>query len=197
VKKSWRSLTSSKRGAAGSSKAAPDRRPVPGRLILGVDPGLARMGYGLIRETAGRWRMVEGGTLSTPAGMPVEKRLVMLFEGLRALVEKHRPQVLALEQLFFSKNVTTGMAVGQARGVAVLVAGLADLPVFEYRPAEVKQAVTGYGQADKGQVQKMVKLLLGLAETPKPDDTADALAVALTHAQGGGGWQGKIQDNRK
>ncbi|HET9869748.1 MAG TPA: crossover junction endodeoxyribonuclease RuvC, partial [bacterium] len=137
-------------------------------------------------------------TLTTPAGEAVEKRLVRLFEGLRGLVEAHRPQVLALEILFFSKNVTTGIAVGQARGVAVLVAGLAGIPVAEYRPAEVKQAVTGYGLADKQQVQKMVKLLLGLTETPKPDDTADALAVALTHAQGGGGrWPAVGKDDRK
>ncbi len=140
--------------------------------------------------------MVDCGTLSTKAGLPVEKRLVSLFEGLRELVEKHRPEVMALEQLFFSKNVTTGIVVGQARGVAVLTAGLARIPVYEYRPVEVKQAVTGYGQADKQQVQKMVKLLLGLAETPKPDDTADALAVALTHAQGGGGaWLKQLKEN--
>jgi crossover junction endodeoxyribonuclease RuvC len=163
---------------------------------MGVDPGLARMGYGFIRAQAGRWKMVDCGTLSTPAGLPVEKRLVSLFEALSGLMEKHRPEVMALEQLFFSKNVTTGIVVGQARGVAVLAAGLAKIPVYEYRPAEVKQAVTGYGQADKGQVQKMVKLLLGLVETPKPDDTADALAVALTHAQGGGGaWLKQLKEN--
>lgn len=178
-----------------SGKAA---RRVPGRLIMGVDPGLARMGYGLIREQSGRWKVVDCGTLSTAAGEPVEKRLVALFEGLSGLLEEHKPQVMALERLFFSKNVTTGMVVGQARGVAVLTAGLAKIPVFEYRPAEVKQAVTGYGHADKQQVQRMVKLLLGLTETPKPDDTADALAVALTHAQGGSGeWLARLGENRK
>lgn len=180
------------------AKPARAPRPVrgPGRVILGVDPGLARMGWGFIRESAGKWKVVACGTLSTPAGEPVEKRLVILFEGLRELVERHRPEVMALERLFFSKNVTTGMVVGQARGVAVLVSGLANIPVYEYRPAEVKQAVTGYGLADKQQVQKMVKLLLGLVETPKPDDTADALAVALTHAQGGGGaWLKELREN--
>ena len=165
---------------------------------MGIDPGLARMGYGVIREAAGKWKIVDCGTLTSAAKEPVEKRLVVLFQGLTEVVKKNRPQVMALEQLFFSKNVTTGMVVSQARGVAILAAGLAGIPIFEYRPAEVKQAVTGYGQADKQQVQRMVKLLLGLTETPKPDDTADALAVALTHAQAGTGeWLKRLQENRK
>jgi crossover junction endodeoxyribonuclease RuvC len=139
------------------------RAAAPGRLILGIDPGLARMGFGVIRETAGKWQVVECGTLTSAAKEPVEKRLVVLFQGLSEVVRKNRPQVMALEQLFFSKNVTTGMVVSQARGV-----------------------------------QRMVKLLLGLTEAPKPDDTADALAVALTHAQAGTGeWLKRLQENRK
>ncbi len=179
-------------------KAARKPAAAPGRLILGIDPGLARMGYGVIREAAGKWKIVDCGTLTSAAKEPVEKRLVVLFQGLTEVVRKNRPQVMALEQLFFSKNVTTGMVVSQARGVAILAAGLAGIPIFEYRPVEVKQAVTGYGQADKQQVQRMVKLLLGLTEAPKPDDTADALAVALTHAQAGTGeWLKRLQENRK
>ena len=176
-----------------------DKAPpaAPGKVILGIDPGLARMGYGVILQREGRCRALDYGTMTSAARAPVEKRLVDLFEQMRAVLKKNKPDAVALEELFFSKNVKTGMAVSQARGVAVLAAGLAGLPVYEYRPVEVKQAITGYGQAEKQQVQKMVKLLLGLSEVPKPDDTADALAVALTHAQVGGGTLARmIQANQ-
>lgn len=123
------------------------------------------------------------GTLTTEAHRPLEERLVEIFGKLQGILREVKPQAVAMEELFFSRNAKTAIVVGQARGVALLACGLEGLPVFEYRPMEVKQAVAGYGGADKGQVQRMVKLLLGLAETPKPDDTADALAIAITHAQ--------------
>jgi crossover junction endodeoxyribonuclease RuvC len=170
----------------------------PRKIILGIDPGLARMGYGVIVQQSGRLKALDYGTITSAAHTPIAERLVLLFDQIRKVLKKHKPDAVALEEVFFSKNVKTGIVVSQARGVAVLAAGLAGLPVYEYRPVEVKQAVTGYGQAQKEQVQRMVKLLLGLSEVPKPDDTADALAVALTHAQiGGGALARMIQENRK
>jgi len=153
--------------------------------VLGIDPGLARMGYGLVERRGNRLTALGYGTLTTLAGQAMADRLVQLFEGLRKVVRKARPDVAAVEELFFSKNVKTAISVGHARGVAVLVCGLERVPVVEYKPGQVKQAVTGYGAADKVQVQRMVKVLLGLKRTPKPDDTADALAIAITHAHAG------------
>ena len=156
------------------------------------------MGYGVIVQQSGRLKALDYGTITSAAHTPIAGRLVVLFDQIQKVIKKHKPDAVVLEELFFSKNVKTGIVVSQARGVAVLAAGLAGLPVFEYRPVEVKQAVTGYGQAQKEQVQRMVKLLLGLNEVPKPDDTADALAVALTHAQIGGGVLARmIQENKK
>ncbi len=154
-----------------------------GKTILGIDPGLARMGYGVVVQTGNRMKAGEYGTLTTEAHAPLEQRLVVLFEKLNKVLKKTKPDVVAMEELFFSRNVKTAIAVGQARGVALLACGMAGVAVYEYRPVEIKQAVTGHGGADKDQVQKMVKLLLGLEEIPKPDDTADALAVAITHTQ--------------
>ena len=151
--------------------------------VLGIDPGVARMGYGAVVRDGGRLRALEYGTVTTKAHTPFEMRLVILFNELQKVVKRVKPRVVAMEELFFSRNVKTAIAVGQARGVALLVCGLAGVPVCEYRPMEVKQAVSGYGGADKQQVQKMVKLFLGLQEVPKPDDTADALAIAITHIQ--------------
>ncbi len=156
------------------------------RTVMGFDPGLARLGYGLVRREGNRLKAVFYGTLETPAGMPVPERLTLLFEGLNGLFRREKPDSAAIEELFFAKNVKTAMPVAQARGVLLLACGLAGVPVFEMKPGQVKQAVTGYGRAEKGQVQRMVRLLLGLAEDPKPDDTADALAVAIAHAQGRG-----------
>lgn len=169
--KSWRRLKGKASSGTGET------------VILGIDPGLARMGFGAIAQSNGRWRPLLYGTLVTQAGLPLEQRLATLFNQLREVVQKVKPQAAAMEQLFFMKNVKTAMGVGQARGVALLVCGLANVPVMEYRPMEIKQAVAGFGGADKQQVQKMVKLLLGFEEVPKPDDTADALAAAITHAQ--------------
>ncbi len=144
------------------------------------------MGYGAVVQRGHQMKAGTYGTLTTPAGGTLESRLVLLFGRLQELLGKVKPQAVAMEELFFSKNVKTALAVGQARGVALLACGLAKVPVFEYRPMEVKQAVAGYGGADKAQVQRMVKILLGLQEVPKPDDTADALAIAIAHAQSSG-----------
>jgi len=121
--------------------------------------------------------------MTSEAFTDVEKRLVIIFEKLRKILRKVKPDEVAIEELFFARNVKTAISVGQARGVALLACGLAGIPVFEYKPMEVKQAVAGFGAANKEQIQKMVKLLLGLNQVPKPDDTADALAIAITHAQ--------------
>ncbi len=156
-----------------------------GGRILGIDPGLARMGYGLVERRGNRLKALAYGTLTSQAGRPIPERLVALFKQLQEVLKKTKPDAAAIEELFFAKNVKTAIGVGQARGVAVLACGLAGVPVFEYKPVQVKQAVSGYGAADKKQVQSMVKVLLGLAQVPKPDDTADALALAIAHAQAG------------
>lgn len=160
-----------------------DAAGAPGKIVLGIDPGIARMGYGVVTQRGHQMKAGPYGTLTTEAHRPLEERLVEMFGKVQGVLRKVKPQAVAMEELFFSRNAKTAIAVGQARGVALLACGLEGLPVYEYRPMEVKQAVAGYGAADKGQVQRMVKLLLGLAEVPKPDDTADALAIAITHAQ--------------
>ena len=151
-------------------------------VILGIDPGLARLGYGVIEVEGDRRRVIQYGMLTTPAGQPMPQRLQSLFRGMNQLMDIYQPDEVAFEELFFSKNITTGMAVSMARGVA-LVAVVERTPnLYEYTPMQIKQAVTGYGGADKHQVQMMVKMLLNMKEIAKPDDAADALAVALTHA---------------
>lgn len=153
-------------------------------IVLGIDPGTAMTGYGLVERTGSRLRAVDYGCLETPAGMPLPERLLLIQDGLIDLVETHRPDLVAVERLFFNKNVQTAFAVGQARGVALLTAARFGLPVHEYGPHEVKLAVTGHGRAEKIQVQRMVQVVLGLAVLPRPDDAADALAIAicLAHA---------------
>ncbi|HEX5467128.1 MAG TPA: crossover junction endodeoxyribonuclease RuvC [Candidatus Limnocylindrales bacterium] len=149
-------------------------------IVLGVDPGTARTGYGLVERTgSARLRAVDYGCLETPAGLPLAQRLMLIEQGLDGLVEEHRPLLVAVERLFFNKNVRTATAVGEARGVVLLVAARHGLAIHEYGPHEVKQAVTGHGRAEKGQVQRMVQALLGLPALPRPDDAADALAVAI------------------
>ena len=151
-------------------------------VILGIDPGLARLGYGVIEVDGDRRKVIQYGMLTTPAGQPMPQRLRAIFQGMNELMEIYQPDEVAFEELFFSKNITTGMAVSMARGVA-LVAVVERTPnLYEYTPMQIKQAVTGYGGADKHQVQMMVKMLLNMKEIAKPDDAADALAVALTHA---------------
>lgn len=151
-------------------------------LVLGIDPGTATTGYGLIREAEdGSLQVVNYGVIQTPADMLMPERLLELFRQLRQLILLHRPDTGAVEKLFFDKNVRTAITVGQARGVALLALAEAGITVGEYTPLEVKQAVAGYGGADKNQIQQMVKALLGLTDVPRPDDAADALAVAICH----------------
>ncbi len=153
-------------------------------LVLGIDPGTATTGYGLIRETEqGAYVVVDYGVILTPAGMAVEKRLLMLYDHLKEIILLHHPEHGAVEKLFFQRNVTNAIAVGQARGVAMLALAQQGITVAEYTPLEVKQAVTGYGGAQKMQVQMMIQALLELKELPRPDDAADALAVAVCHLQ--------------
>lgn len=149
-------------------------------LVLGIDPGTAITGFGLVCQDEDL-HLVSCGVITTPAGMPLPERLLHIHRELSALLQTWRPQAVAVEELFFSKNVRTAMSVGQARGVVLLAAAQAQVPIFEYKPAEVKQAVAGYGGADKAQVQEMVRLLLQLDAAPQPDDAADAVAIAICH----------------
>jgi crossover junction endodeoxyribonuclease RuvC len=152
-------------------------------LVLGIDPGTATTGYGLVRETQqGQLEAVAYGVILTPADELQEKRLLILYRQLQELILLHRPDSAAVEKLFFQRNVTTAILVGQARGVILLSLAEAGVPVAEYNPMQVKQAVAGYGAAGKAQVQQMVKAMLELEEIPKPDDAADALAIAICHA---------------
>lgn len=155
--------------------------------ILGIDPGTAIMGYGIIDCTGNRFGAVDYGCLRSSAGQPLNLRLNKLFNELNDLLHRHRPDCLAIEELFFNRNAKTALAVGQARGVALLAAARAGVEVYEYTPLQVKQAVVGRGRAEKRQVQYMVRVLLNLPEPPRPDDVADALAVAVCHANNGTG----------
>lgn len=153
-------------------------------LVLGIDPGTATTGYGLVRETPdGGIQYVGCGVILTPAGMPQYQRLVMLYEQLMDILLLHRPDSGAVEKLFFSRNVTNAITVSQARGVVLLGLGQRGMQVAEYTPMEIKQAISGYGGADKQQVQLMVQAILQLDTIPRPDDAADALAVAVCHIQ--------------
>ena len=151
-------------------------------IILGIDPGLATLGYGVIESNGDRRRMIQYGTLTTPPREPMPQRLRAIFQGVNQLMDIYQPDDVAFEELFFSKNITTGMAVSMARGVAMVAVVERTPNLYEYTPMQIKQAVTGYGGADKHQVQQMVRMLLGLQEIPKPDDAADALAAAICHA---------------
>jgi crossover junction endodeoxyribonuclease RuvC len=149
---------------------------------LGIDPGTATTGYGVVTEDAsGEARLQRCGVIETPAGAPMPLRLLAIHREVAALILEFSPDAVAVEALFFGRNVTTALTVGQARGVVLLAAAQADLPLYEYKPAEVKQALAGYGSADKRQMQEMVRILLGLDDIPRPDDAADALAVAICH----------------
>ena len=151
-------------------------------LVLGIDPGLATTGYGIIRvNQQNEYECLAYGIIPTEAGLPDADRLQVLFTAISALIQDHQPDSCAVEKLFFQKNVKTALSVGQARGVVLLSLAQAALPVNEYTPNEVKQSVCGYGNAAKSQVQRMVQTLLHLDELPKPDDAADALAVAICH----------------
>lgn len=151
-------------------------------ITLGIDPGTARLGYGLIQGGL-QPKLIDAGLIETWPDEPMPDRLVTLYEGVQELLDEFKPDVLAIEQLFFARNVTTAITVGQARGVVILAAAQARIAVTEYTPSEIKQAVTGYGKADKPQMQEMVRMILNLKTVPSPDDAADALAVAICHAQ--------------
>jgi len=151
-------------------------------IILGIDPGFAITGYGIIKHSGNRFQTIDYGAIITHAGIALPKRLLTLTLELESIIARHQPDVVAVEELFFCNNAKTAIAVGHGRGVAVTAAARASLDVYEYTPMQVKQAVVGYGRASKAQVQQMVKAILGLSEIPKPDDVADALAVAICHA---------------
>lgn len=151
-------------------------------ITLGIDPGTAILGYGVVSGAA-EPRAVTYGVLRTASTEAMPNRLVRLYDGVRAIIAEYHPDVVAIEQLLFGRNVTTAIAVGQARGVVLLAAAQAGLSVAEYKPAQIKEAVVGYGKADKQQMQEMVRILLDLPTIPQPDDAADALGIAICHVQ--------------
>ncbi len=150
-------------------------------LILGIDPGLATIGFGLVMKNGDKYRALEYGAITTAPGQMIEKRLEEIYDAMTELLQRHKPDCMSIEELFFNNNTTTAIDVAMARGVILLAAQQCGVPIYEYTPLEVKSSVVGYGRAEKQQVQYMVRLLLGLKETPKPDDTADALALAICH----------------
>lgn len=152
-------------------------------LILGIDPGFAIVGFALVESAAGRQRLVQCGAITTPAGEPLPARLKQIADDMDLLLEQYRPGAMAIEELFFNNNITTGIGVAQARGVLLLAAERQGVPIYEYSPSQVKQAVVGYGKAEKRQVMDMTRRLLNLKAVPKPDDAADAVAIALCHAR--------------
>ena len=154
-------------------------------IILGIDPGLAIVGWGVVDYRGSRFETLGYGSIQTPAGMPTEQRLAAIYDGISEIIKKYKPEQIAIEELFFNTNQTTGIRVAEARGVILLCAVRHGVECFEYTPLQVKQAVVGYGRADKKQVITMVTMFLGLSKPPKPDDTADALAIAVCHAHSG------------
>jgi len=151
--------------------------------ILGIDPGVAIVGFGVVDSEGGTQRMVQYGAINTPANTPLAARLVQIEQDLMERLQQFKPDEVAIEELFFSKNITTGIAVAHARGVILATVEKAGIPLYEYTPMQVKQAVVGYGLAEKNQVMDMTKRLLKLRSVPKPDDAADALAIAICHAR--------------
>lgn len=150
--------------------------------ILGIDPGTGILGFGVIDTARGKPQLIDAGVIRTPVKQADSLRLHTIFDELSQIIAATNPQIMSVEKLFFARNVTTAMSVAQARGVVLLCGQRAGLDLFEYTPMQIKQSITGYGRADKKQMQEMVRVLLGLQEVPKPDDAADALAAALTHA---------------
>ncbi|MCB0165827.1 MAG: crossover junction endodeoxyribonuclease RuvC [Anaerolineae bacterium] len=149
--------------------------------VIGVDPGTAITGWGVVEGSGSDLKMIAVGTITTSAGTPLPERLQIIYRELTVIIGQWQPSTAAIEELFFSKNAKTALAVGHGRGVAMLALANADLSITEYKPLEVKQAITGHGGADKKQMQQMVKLLLALEDIPRPDDAADALAIAICH----------------
>ena len=151
-------------------------------IIMGIDPGLATVGYGFVEFHRGQFRTVDYGAVLTPAGKTVESRLSEIYDNITELLQTYKPQAVSIEKLFFNNNEKTAIDVSEARGVIVLAVYRCGVPIYEYTPLQIKQAVTGYGRAEKAQIMYMVKKMLGLAKEPRPDDTADALAAAICHA---------------
>lgn len=151
-------------------------------IILGFDPGIAIVGFGVIDKQGNSISPIQYGTINTKSDLDVAIRLKQVFDGAKEIIETYKPEAVSIEKLYFNKNVSTAMTVGQARGVLMLAAVQAGLHVYEYTPLQIKQALVGYGRAEKRQIQEMVKLFLNLKEIPKPDDVADALAIAICHA---------------
>ena len=151
--------------------------------ILGIDPGIATVGFGVVDSERGKQKFISCGVITTPPGIPLSERLEQIYSDLGELISSFSPDAVAVEELFFNTNITTGIAVAHGRGIILLAARHAGLPIFEYTPLQVKQAVVGYGRADKRQVIDMVKRILNMRAAPKPDDAADAVAIALCHAR--------------
>ena len=152
-------------------------------VILGIDPGVATIGFGLIRAERGKNTLLQYGVITTPPGIPLSERLLQISRDMEQLLETFKPDEMAVEELFFTKNITTGIAVAHGRGVILLAAEKAGIPVFEYTPVQVKQGVVGYGKAEKKQVMLMTQRLLNMKDIPRPDDAADALAIAICHSR--------------
>ena len=163
-----------------------------GMIILGIDPGYAIVGYGVIEFKSNRFSVVDYGAITTNAGTPFERRLELIYDDLNLLMGKFHPEAMSIEKLFYNTNAKTVIDVAQARGVTVLAAKKNNIPIFEYTPLQVKQSVVGYGRAEKKQVQEMTRIILKLDKIPKPDDTADALAMAICHAHASGSLMGKL-----
>ena len=151
-------------------------------LILGIDPGYAIVGFGVLEYNAGRFRVIDYGAITTDAGTPFNRRLEIIYDGLCEIIGKYRPDAMSVEKVFYNNNAKTVIDVSQARGVIMLAAQKNRVSVYEYTPLQVKQSVVGYGRADKQQVQEMTRRILNLEKVPKPDDTADAIAMAICHA---------------
>ncbi len=166
-------------------------------IILGIDPGLAIVGWGVIESVGGKIRPLAYGAIRTPAHTDIEARLLMIATDLEAVIKKYNPDEMAVEELFFTNNITTGISVAEARGVILCTAHRLGVRIAEYTPPQVKQAVVGYGKAEKHQVIAMVTSILRLQKPPKPDDTADAIAIAICHAQSRGSAMGKYFNQRK
>lgn len=149
--------------------------------IIGIDPGTGILGFGVVEVVAGKVKLVDAGVVRTPAHTPLDERLEEIYDSLMLVIDETKPEVMSIEKLFFARNVTTAMSVSHARGVAMLAGKKSGLRLTEYTPLQIKQTLTGYGKADKKQMQEMVRLQLGLKTVPKPDDAADALAAAITH----------------
>lgn len=162
-------------------------------IILGIDPGYAIVGYGVLDYQANHFRVIEYGAVTTEAGTPFNRRLEMIYDGVTQVIERNHPQALSIEKLFYNTNAKTVIDVAQARGVIMLSAQKNGIPAYEYTPLQVKQSVVGYGRAEKKQVQEMTRILLGLEKVPKPDDTADALAMAICHSHCSGSLMGRLK----